>query len=191
MSLFLLVSFENIVRFIEFPHPFPVIKTYCRGWQAVTKMDIALQQWVLVLFKTHTVCLKPLVILVFFFSFFLPWKTRESNADTMSVFEKNNNGNQPRKLLSLCKTELGKIGGISSCNRDTWSYLQILRNCCQLENVAGMQTKRDKARAGGREKTRHLGISQGRLGEDPSTGTLDTADINLRASWIRLVRKQS
>jgi len=45
-----------------------------------------------------------------------------------------------------------------------------------------MQTKRDKARAGGREKTRHLGISQGRLGEDPSTGTLDTADINLRAS---------
>lgn len=81
---------------------------------------------------------------------------------------------------SVCKAELRKVGGISSYGRDTWSYLQILSYCCQLENLAGTQIKRDKARAGARGKTRHLRISLRRLDEDPSTGTLDTADTSLR-----------
>lgn len=43
-----------------------------------------------------------------------------------------------------------------------------------------MQTKKNNAQAKGKGKTRHLRLSQRRLDEDPTTGTLDTPAKSLR-----------
>lgn len=56
----------------------------------------------------------------------------------------------------------------------------MLSNCCQLENLTAMQTKRDKAQAGGKGKTRRLRLSQRRLDKDLSAGTLDAPEEILR-----------
>lgn len=136
-------------------------------------MDIALQMWGFVLFKTCTACLKLLVILAFFFY----------ALENLRVKHKHHICLWAEQLRLSAKATTHFMQSSAEENRRNFflwkSYLQILSNCCQLENLSAVQTKRDKAQAEGKGKTRHLRLSQRRLDEDPSTGTLDTPDASL------------
>lgn len=140
-------------------------------------MDIALQTWGFVLFKTCPACLKPLVIINFVVF----------NALKNLRVKRRNHMSLSRKIKELTKATTQSMQNRAEENRNIFfrwkrylSYPQMLSNCCHLENLTAMQTERDKAQAGGKGKTRHLRLSQSRLDKDLSAGTLDAPEEILR-----------